>query len=159
MSSIYALIIQRSSSQRDMPAERDEQREAEAQHDHDERQFDRDQQASQQGAEILDRDLGIEQFHRGPRKSDLRVGACSGLQLIEHQVAVTQAVFLQDVADLPVGPHLRQRLRIGRAQRAVLLAECETCHAVATTVDDRGRGRDAQSGSRLLPALLLANSR
>src|ERR1700689_3762647 len=115
MSSIYALITQRSSSQRDMPPSATSSAKPRL-----------STIKTNVSSIVISRPAS-----RGPRFStatwvlnssiavleERRQGrACSGLQLIKHQVAVTQAVFLQDIADLPVGPHLRQRLRVGRAQ-------------------------------------------
>src|SRR5438309_2275898 len=78
-----------------------------------------------------------------PGRAYAPAGLRSGIELVEHEVAVAQPIFLQDVADMAVGAHLGQSLGVGRAQGAVLLAHGEAGHAVAAAIDDVGRRRDA----------------
>src|ERR1700730_18053809 len=84
--------------------------------------------------------ISIQGISRGPARP--RPNRALRVELVEDQVAVAQPVFLQDGADLAVGAHLGERLGVGGAQRAILLAHGEARHAVAAAIDDVVRRRD-----------------
>src|SRR5579872_3550715 len=80
--------------------------------------------------------------------------AASEMQREHHEIAIGQAVLLQDGTDLAARPDFAQRRRIGGPQRAIFLADAETRHAVATAADDVRRNRDGPQRLKVVVRIL-----
>src|SRR5215472_12934598 len=83
-----------------------------------------------------------------------RPSPASRMQREHHEVAVGQAVLLQDGADLPIGPDFRQGRGVGGTQRAVFLADAEPRHAVAAAADDVLGNRNAPQRQQVVVRIL-----